>query len=232
MNYIDELSAEMGGLDNLNGVSVQGMRRGAVEKASFAVQVKRLSANIALPLPYAIFGAVFTASGYRDIITVPSGVTMEVVNGIQNSSELNLGAGEYGKTKLIFTEGANVDIVEITTKAAAGYPSLLAATMSDVFDVSKLRLAIAPSTEDSQFDTDLNLVSKTIFGKEDKNPLNIASYKRPDQFQTGIVDIVLNNVGIDKEAAFVGELIEVAGITVTHSFSVSRINKFNRNLLK
>lgn len=229
-SYIDEIDAQLGGLDNLQGVQVQGMRRGAIEKANFAVQVKRLTANLDINLPYILFGQVFAASGFRDVLPLPSGITCTVSNGIVQHAIDDI--AKYPALILQFSDGVLTDTVEITSKAAAAYPSLLAATSSDVFDVSKLRLSISPSTEDSQFDTDLSLVSKTIFGKEDKNPLNVASYKKPEQFQTGIIDIVLNNCGIDKEAGFVGELIPVAGITVTHSFSVSRINKFNRNLLK
>lgn len=230
MSYINELNRELSGLDNIDGVRVPSMRKGAVEKANFAIQVKRLTNALDINLPYVIFGQVFSISGFVDILPLPSGITCVVSSGIAQHAIDD--SAKYQTLTLQFSDGVDTDTIEITTKAAAAYPSLLAATSSDVFDISKLRLSISPSTEDSQFDTDLSVVSKTIFGKEDKNPLNIASYKKPDQFQTGIVDIVLDNVGIDKEACFVGEMIPVAGLTVTHSFSVSRINKFNRNLLK
>jgi hypothetical protein len=228
MRFIDEVA----NLDNVGGPSLQGVGSSVnnmiQERANFAIQVTRLTADITEDLPYVIFGKSFIQAGYGEILSVPSGVTLSVKYGItQNLTDT---IGNYQKVQLVYNDGANTDIVEIVSKGASSYPALLEALASDVFSVSNLRQSISPATSTSQFSTNLAVVSKSIFGKSSTNQLNVDSYKKPEQFQSGIIDIPLS-ANIDKETAFVGALIQTAGIAVTNSFTVTRIKKFNRNLL-
>ncbi len=228
MDTIDHIYNDLSNLNGGGSVNAMQSMSAYQEKANFAIQTKRLTANIAEELPYVLFGFAFLASGYSEVINLPSGVTCTVKAGlVQNTTD---DAGTYKKVLLTYTSGANVDTVEITSKASSAYPTLLANMASDVFTISKVRQSISPATETSQFATQLAVVNKSIFGKAESNDINLDSYKKPEQFQSGIIDIGLN-CSLDKESAFVGSLIAVAGITVTNSFSVSRIKKFNRNVL-
>lgn len=235
MDVIDQINHS---LDNVTGVpipsggslqDVQGMGNGYRESANFAIQATRDAANIAgIDLPYVLFGWAFIQSGYREVIELPDSTTLSVKFGLlQNLTDT---AANYDKVQLIYTNGGNTDTITIQSKASSAYPTLLANMASDVFTITKLRQSISPQTETSQFATSLKIVNRSIFGKREENDLNIDSYKRPDQFQSGIIDINIT-ASLDKESAFVGAIIPVAGLSVTNSFSVSRIRKFNRNVL-
>lgn len=190
------------------------------ERASFDVKVKRLTANLAQNLPFCIFGAVYLGTNYNPLINVPSGLTLSVTYGNSNDTD----PANQNKVQLSYTDGVSTDIIEITTKAAAPYPALLQSSLTDLFQVGRLRLSLSDASQVSQLDTDLAVSSMSLFGKSASNVLSISSSKSPDQQQSGIVDIDLT-ASFNKETAFVGEIIPVANLQVTHTLSITRFNK-------
>jgi hypothetical protein len=64
----------------------------------------------------------------------------------------------------------------------------------------------------------------SLFGKNISNTITIDSFKSPDQFQSGIVDIPLE-VAFDKETALTGNMIQAAAVTLNINMDVTQIRK-------
>jgi hypothetical protein len=204
-----------------------GTPRGSV----FDIKVKRLTVAITEDLPYALFGVQYFLMGYTNIVSPPVGVTMLVRGGLMQGVAES--AGDYTKVQFVFNDGAGTDIIEVTSGAAAAYPALLFATLSDVFELDNIRVSLSDATITSQFDTSLRIYRKSLFGKTVDNDLSQGSFKAPTQFQSGIIDIPIT-VGIDKETAILGEILEAGGANfqVTFSITAARSERFNSGLLK
>lgn len=221
----NQLLSTLKGYDAVTGVqSANNDNRGIGEKATFDIKVQRLTAAIAAELPFMIFGGMYAQSGYVDFGLAPAGMTLLVRSGISHGVVED--SSLYGVTDFIFTQGANTDIVRVTSGAAASYPALLAATASDVFVLNNIRVSLSDATLVSQYNTSLAAVKKTIFGRTVENDLSQATFKKPEQFQSGIIDIPVK-IGIDKESALRGAIIATAGFQVTYSIAVERFERFN-----
>lgn len=220
MSIIAELDSQL----NQNSFEAVTGNVSAQTKAVFKIRVTRVTATIAEDLPYAIFGRNFFANGYGTIIDVPTGLTLTVTNGLITSTP-----ALYGTVTLSYTDGVNTDVINITSQGAAPYPALLEATISDVFKVTKFRLSTSAATLD-QLDQDLSVKRNSLFGKNISNTITIDSFKSPDQFQSGIVDIPLE-VAFDKETALSGNMIQGAGVTLNINMDVTQVRKFNANKL-
>lgn len=76
----------------------------------------------------------------------------------------------------------------------AAYATLLDSINSDTFLINKIRY-IVPDTLLPQFDNAVNIDMQSLFGKYIHNDVSPTSFKSPQQFQNGIIDIpVLKNV--------------------------------------
>ena len=205
--------------------------------AQFDILITRNTANIAGVLPFPIFGAAALASGLQNdlanylpnastsLIALQYGdiymdVTGEVPTIVPNLSEAK-------KLRLEYKNGANKDVVEITCNTIA-YPEFVNSTVSDVFELSKIRMSLSDSTQSAQFSQSIKYARRTIFGKKTENSFAPSAFRTPDQFQSGIVDILVG-AGVDKETALWGNILGVAGFTITLSLFVSKVSKFNVN---
>lgn len=78
------------------------------------------------------------------------------------------------------------------------YGTLLGATNSDRFVINKLRYTIPDTTKVAQYANQIRLLRQSLFGRNVEDFVSPQSFKKPDQFQNGVVDIPLKK-GIDKE---------------------------------
>lgn len=191
--------------------------------ANFGLTVKRNTAAIAFPLPFAMFGAQDYVNGYRNTLTgqlLPAGVTLVSVTGGEVS-------GKPNRVDFTYTDGVNSDVVEVTSSTYP-YPSLLNSTSVDLLRMSKIRMELSDSTQAAQFRQDIQTVSNSPFGKGSTNKISATAFRRPDQFQAGIVD--LDAVfEIDKETSIVSSILPKAGFEVTYN---SFVEKFYRQITK
>jgi hypothetical protein len=190
--------------------------------ANFGITVERLTAAIAAPLPFAIFGQQDYRNGYRSVISgmLPAGVALTSVRGGEVNSLPDA-------VEFTYTQGLNVDIVRVSSDTYA-YPALLESTGVDLLRMSKVRMELSDSTQAGQFRQELKSFSNSPFGKGTFNKISATSFRTPQQFQTGIVDldIVLD---IDKETALYGSILPVAAFGVTFN---SFVEKFYRQITK
>lgn len=177
--------------------------------ATFNITVTRDSVNIAEDLPFVLFGPQDYQNGYRNIIggIIPlgAGTVLTSVRGGESDSLPN-------SVVFTYTNGANVDTVTVAC-GTYPYPSFLASTLNDLLRLSKMRLSLSNATLTRQYDLDIVTVSNSPFGKGVTNRVTPSTFKSPEQFQSGIVD--LDAVfEVDKETSVAGRIINTAGFTV------------------
>lgn len=167
---------------NLDGFALLGTA------ANFTISIKRLTNNIATPLPVPLFGAIHFQSAYAQIIdmTISPGTTItNFSTGINDTTLPNNTICE-----IEYTNGADVDKVQISCNTVP-YPTFIAAMQgNDVFKLSKLRLTASVSAQaDLQFSQTFKNRVVTLFGGDKGTDLPVSAAKSPFQQQTAIVDV-------------------------------------------
>lgn len=200
-----------------------GQSKGSIDrnsKLSFTVVAERLTANITKSLPAMIFGVNDRLSAFQNVMQLPSGVVLDkMVYGADSA------ISAAGKLQLHFKEGLNIDIIEITCQNNP-YPVLLESTKTDLLLMNGVRLSISNTTLVSQFDEQIQIVKNAIAGNTKRDNLTPVSYKNPEQFQSGIVDVP-EMISIDKETSLQFNIIPTAGFKVSMNFYAGKIQKWN-----
>jgi len=195
-------------LDNRASKDVSLSERGeggkAPEAANFTLQVRRKTfVVIAGALPFAMFGASVAINGYRRLITqlIPVGVTLVIVQrGEYNVSPENV--------NFVYTTGAGgFEIVSITCPQTP-YPQLLDSTITDNFKASKIRYSLTEvgGSAVSQYSQAVTVWRTTMFGRASFDTLDLTTYRKPNDFQSGIVDVE-GSINIDKEMCITHQVI-------------------------
>ena len=189
-------------------------------KLSFTIVVERVDADLNLSLPAFIFGVNDRFSGFSAVGQLPSGITLQSATyGIdqgKNSSE---------RLDLTFTNGTLTDTVRITCQNNP-YPVLLEATKTDLLLMQGVRLSLSDATQVSQFDNQIRVVKNSIAGNSKVDNLTPTSYKNPEQFQSGIVDIP-EGISIDKNTTLQMNILPIAGFKVSMNFYAGSVKKWD-----
>lgn len=90
----------------------------------------------------------------------------------------------------------NIYIIVSCSQVAMG--TLLDATSSDTFVISKIRYALPSSTDLSQYFNEIQLLNLTLFGRKVSDSFNPNDFKLPNQQQDNIIDMLVS-LGIDKQ---------------------------------
>lgn len=107
------------------------------------------------------------------------------------------------------------------------YATLLDALSSDRFVMNMIRYIMSDTTAVglAQFNNNVFVMKQSLFGKFDSDFVSPNSFKLPEQFQTGIIDIPLKK-GIDKQIAL-GTFINYDAVTVQWSLFVQTVQKLD-----
>lgn len=183
--------------------------------AQFTIQVKRLTATIAAPLPVMLFDPIDRANGYRQALQsrLPAGVTI-------TSAEGGEATGKPDSFQFVFASGANTDTVVVSCTTAP-YPSFLDALVTDMFDLTKIRVSLSDPSQVVQFQQELLFKSKSMFGLGTENPVVPENFRSPQQYQAGIVDVDVN-AKFDKQTGIIVPIIPVANLQVSVNCYASR----------
>lgn len=185
--------------------------------AQFNIKIKRLTSNIPLSLPFALFAPQEAENGYQDLLSVTGGTLIVT--------------GDNTKKIFTWTVGADVDAVEVTCPTYP-YPSLLFASALDRLNVAKVRYSLGDATKVAQFDEDFTIVSRTLLGARSENKVSVGAYKRPEQFQSGIVDVNAG-FGLDKQTAIINSIINAGAVfEINLSLFVPKIIRFDKRALR
>lgn len=210
---------------------------GAVEAAQFDIIVKRDSANIGEYLPFPIFGAGALESGLQQeyaSYAPSSAIALVAIQFGMKFSKTATGTlvetlANAQKLVLQYHDGAAFDTITVTCTSAS-YPTFVNATISDVFRLKNIRYSISDITQTDQYSQTLFFTKNTIFGKDISNKLTPASFRSPQDMQTGIVDIQVN-ADVDKDTVLWHSIKNVSQFKITLSVFVSRTVRFNSNML-
>ena len=189
------------------------------DKAQFNIRVIRNSANIAQSLEVAIFGEQHFSSGYLRVLNPPIGGTVTVAGG----TNVNL----PDRVRFTYTVGANVDTVDVLCNELP-YPAFLAAMSNANFLLSNIRYSLDNPAQLGQFSELLEVRQRSLFGKADQNEINVISFKDPDQFQAGIIDIPMD-IPISREDLLVNKVAAITTDPFTLACFVQHFYKQDRS---
>lgn len=177
--------------------------------AQFTIQIKRLTNEILLPLPVAVFAPVYGPNGWRILLQgrMPAGVRLEKVTGGEIDS-----LPENYRFSYLDTSGNN-DLVEVSCTTAP-YPAFLAALITDRFKLNKLRLTLSDPSQVAQYANQLSFVTRSMFGLGTSNDLVPDNFRSPQQYQAGIVDVDVD-ASFDKQTGIVTTINPVAGLQMS-----------------
>lgn len=192
--------------------------------AQFDIKVTRNTGNINRVLPVALFGAIDYEGNYSAVLGtyLPSGVSVTV-------------AKTSGNMVFTYTEGAATDTITVTCSQVA-YNSFLQATITDVMSVRAIRYTLTDNTQLTNFDNIFAFVKRSLYGSDKRDNISVTSYREPNQYQSGIIDIGnvkdgnSNVTTIDKETSLVigmNDLLASGAFTATLSLFVNAYNKLN-----
>jgi len=189
-------------------------------KLSFTLVAERVGITTGVALPALLFGTNDLQSGWANVANLPAGISISKV-------DIGIVAGiSYGqKLEISYTDGVNTDKIRVTCTNNP-YPVLLEATKSDLMLMNGVRLSLSDATQVSQFDQILTVFKNQIAGKSDRDNLIPTSYKNPEQFQTGIVDIT-EMISVDKNTTIQCNIIPIAGFKVSFNFYAGKLVKWN-----
>lgn len=190
-------------------------------KAQFDVNIKRLTSTLPQSLEVIVFGAGDINSGYNGVVNVPAGLTLSVLGGGQDVNN----PSRYDKKVFRYTNGVDTDDIELTCNQYP-YPSLVYDTTVDVFRINTVRYSISDVTKTQQFGNRFDWIKRTIFGKLDRQSLSVNSFKSPEQFQAGIIDLSVD-FAISKEYMFNVAILPEANFQVTLSIFVEVFDKLD-----
>ena len=167
----------------------------------------------AVPVP--IFGYLDRINDYGQVINglIPQGLSLTVTSNAND---------------VIFTysDGSDEGFATVTVSCNEyPYVSFLAATISNIFQLSKLRITLSDKTKLMQFATGLRPYERTMFGVDSKNTITLNANKAPSQFQDGIIDVDAT-LKIDKEKGIITYIDLNAGnnFQVSYSCFVQALN--------
>jgi hypothetical protein len=207
-------------------------------KATFTINIKRLTNTISANLPVVLFGKTFSLTYYVQLIQslLPAGVTLTAVQVGGSNSDSALLTGTLGnslKVRFHFTDNAtptpNVDIIEVTCNEVP-YPTFIDATQTDSFEVKAFRYKISDASEQAQYDIAMEFKKKTMFGKGGEQTLTPSTYINTTDFKDNLVEVD-QPFAIDKDSYVATSIVSASNFQVTLSFSVDAFIRNGSNLL-
>lgn len=193
--------------------------------AQINIVITRNSANVPNTLSIPIFGLQDSMNVYQSLVTPPSGYAFALQGGLYGGLGF---VGPNSQYNFYYTNISNTSIWDRTSVSCneIQYPSLVSATQTDVFRLSKIRYSVNNTTPQglAQFNNAIKVIKRNMFGRYEQQNLSVQSQKNPNQFQTGIIDLDYT-IDIDKETSLVVDVAPLAGLEVTLS---AFITKFER----
>jgi len=175
-----------------------GVGENFIGSANFSITLKRKTDNIPQDLPIPVFGVVALEERYSNFLAgqLGGGTILKSINIGKDATNPLVAVFEFENSGL-----AKTDLVELTCSSTS-YAALLRATMTDVFQILKIRYSISDITKLGQYQKQITMASKSLFGKVQSDNLTPDTYRIPSQNQDGIVDINAN-ISIDKDSGII-----------------------------
>jgi hypothetical protein len=195
---------------------------GGQPAAIFTLNITRVTASIAQPLPFVLFGQQLLQSQYAELVNpVLTGGT--VFDGVTGG---NPGAIADAEKKIFsFTNGGDTDTIEVTSQDGSAYPQLLNGSAIVPMQVNKMRLSLSDETKLLQFSQSLKIGNQSLFGKSTNQSLTPSSSKSPNQQQAGIIDLLSYPVALGASVFMQSKMIAEQGLVLSITFEVSSFSR-------
>ena len=179
-------------LANTGTVTGNIYAHGNISGNTFDIQIKRETITIPAVLNVPIFAGMYKESMYNVLISQFSGEARITSVALDSAT---------GGLRYTYTHGAKSDTVLVTCNQIP-YAVLLDASKFDRMKIGFVRYTLNNAANVGQFGELFGYVSKSTFGRNASDTINVPSYKRPDQFQNGIVDVPFS-FDVDKQSGLV-----------------------------
>lgn len=205
-----------------------------------AAQLLAAQPTLATTMPAFLYGNSDYSSGFAKLQQVfpLSGWTAYSEPGIYGKDLLRVNGSFFDATvtaqlrkgdlviPVYFDAGATTYVgLTVVRCTQVAYGTLLDALNSDRFVMNMLRYVMADTSAIglAQYNNNIQILKQSLFGKFDSDFVSPTSFKMPEQFQTGIIDIPVQK-GIDKQVAL-AMYINYDAVTVQWSLFVQTVDK-------
>jgi len=137
----------------------------------------------------------------KDVFQIP-GFTAGLLGFFTPTVEAVLVKGDLVQPIYVTSGGVVYVMLSIIRCSQVGYGTLLDALNSDKFIQNMIRYIQSDTTAVglAQYNNNIFIMKQSLFGKFDSDFVSPNSFKMPEQFQTGIIDVPLKT-GVDKQRA-------------------------------
>lgn len=228
MNFqnFDTYSAEQFKQAHANNVAAQHLGIApSAPSANVTLKVKRLTANIAQPLPVPLFGSADFAANYAQTLLqcLKNGITLKTIKHAGNMGA-TASASEYThKISFEYQLGGNIDIVEVSIEELP-ILSFLAFMGEDKFVIGTSQYGISDVTKLVQFQQRNLIYDLSLFGAAKNDGFTAQTYRSTKQNQNDIVDIKVP-IYVNKNRTLVLPIINVADFTISFTCFISKTNR-------
>lgn len=200
-----------------------------------------LSAALKTQLPVFIFGNSDFASGFSNIKQAfPLNTWVYGRPGIFGKDDFSEFAFDAFVTANLITgdlvmpftsdlpgAGTTTVALAIVRCSQVAYGTLLDALNSDRFVMNMIRYNLPDTTQVAQYNNNIGIFNLSLFGKFNRDFVSPNSYKKPEQFQNGFIDVPLK-LGIAKQDSL-GMYVNYTTIDITWSIFVWTVRKLTEN---
>lgn len=160
----------------------------------------------------------------RDSIQIPT-ATAGLLGFIDANVKATLQKGDL-LIPCYYDGGATTYVCFVVVRCTqVGYGTLLDSLNSDLFTQNLVRYIMSDTTAVglAQYNNNIFIMRQSLFGKFDSDFVSPNSFKMPEQFQAGIIDVPIKK-GVDKQVAL-GTYINYDVVTTQWSLFVEYVQK-------
>lgn len=141
------------------------------------------------------------------------------------TAKATLQKGDLVQTFYAASGGTNYSAFVILRCPGVAYATLVDSLNSDRFWVNNIRYQLPDTTATGllQYDNDIKIMAQSLFGLYAENTVSPTSFKQPNQFQNGIIDVPIKQ-GVDKNVIF-GTYINTYSISQKWSIFVREFDR-------
>ena len=186
--------------------------------------VTRVGVNVAVPLPFILFGANDSTANY---ISTLNGL----LNGLPAGTTLVVTTSQAGDIVFTYTLNANSDTVTITNLGNVNYKSFLTAMNNNYFATKYLLLSISDETYNlAQFGQPLLFGQLSALGLTKANQLVLRSRTNSWMFRKDRIEVVFPEQSITPDFSFAMSIIAVTNFSIGFDFFMSKRLNLNKSV--
>jgi hypothetical protein len=221
MNFAGENQAVQVLGNSPAGIVTGGVYAPGVSMFSFTV--RRLTNNIvaALPVIVGFAGGLMNRFGILSRY-LPAGTTVAVSGGVY-------GPANFDRLRFTFTNGADVDIVDVTCKEVE-YPYFLGLQPNNPMKTNLIKATISDPSQQQQFAESIKMVSLGFGGQLGEQSFTPNDFATDARFQNGQIDMPIS-VPFDQQNGIVPFITDVANFAITLTCTVAVVGKIGTNAL-